>query len=146
MGKMQGYTYMYVNPKDLETAMSKVEMLIATASPKVTYGVAVDIARYTRRSGFFPIKSGRMRNTAVLTKDKFTKNGQIIGWVTPYARSLYFGKRATKRFRTTPEGKRTVAKVYKTGSRAFWDRPFTRNKKLMLHLYEKHMRLQKEFR
>lgn len=124
-----------ISKKDMEEANISIAKIIKFNNPRVTQKVAHETLKQINALGTVPVKTGALRAASVETKDKF-KQGHIIGWTLPYARKVYFGARTKSRF-VTIDGKRRRGKYYKNGTQPFFDRPVTRNKPLMLSIYNK---------
>lgn len=136
-GSMVG---VYFNQKDIAELGIKFKELMLFKSVQVNKEVAKKTLEIVNASGKIPYKTGALRNASTMTKDKFSENGYIFGWVgLPYARKVYFGASTKTRF-VTIEGKRRKGKYYANGTQPFWDRPTTRNKLMMLAIYRQAAR------
>lgn len=118
---------------DLMKMDKKVAKLIESACAPMNKAVIEEVARLVEP--YVPKDTGNLASNKRITKDRYSKNGYILGWTTPYAKVNYFGVKAQYEFRRL-DGKNTKVFYQKHGI-PFWDRPITRNKALMTSIYEK---------
>lgn len=122
--------------ESLKTVDRKIRKIIETASSELNHEVIKIVAQLIEPN--IPVDTGQLKDSQKIVKDKFSKNGWIIGWTTEYAKVRYFGVGQESEWKTVDVDGQTKRKKFLLGVSGipFWDRPVTRNTSLMLRIYQ----------
>lgn len=129
-----------MNTIDLKESLNnvdrKIRKIITISSPELNHEVIKIVAKLIEPN--IPLDTGQLKESQKIMKDKFSKNGWIIGWTTEYAKSRYFGVGQESEWMSVDvDGKKKRRKILMgINGIPFWDRPVTRNNTLMLRIYQ----------